>query len=162
MDAIGGAVVLAAAVLLVQIGKWTQKIEQHRNRADTVFDRIEMELVRIKKALVYLLGPSAGVFFEYSSPLKLTDKGEQVAEEIKADKWSKEVATLLWEELKDQPAHQVQERCLDYVVLEWPEPIEANKILGAYSYNNGVGMESLKQIVGIIARDIILSRQSEK
>ncbi|MDE2997839.1 MAG: hypothetical protein OXU79_02035 [Gemmatimonadota bacterium] len=160
MEIISGAVALGVAILIFQIGKWVNGMDRLKNEADSVFDRIEKELSKIRKALVYLLGPKAGAFFEYTSPLKLTDKGMQVAGEIDADKWSKQVVELLWEELKGQSKHQVQERCLDYVVLEWTEPAEANRILGEYAYNNGIGMESIKQIIAVLARDRILARQS--
>ena len=184
-------VVVLALWVTWRVSKWSAKVESELDffgkRLDTVekgLDSVEKRLDTVEKGLdtvetrlgtleekvsiilnmlsEYLGKPVAGA----TSPLNLNDYGESIANEIDAKKIAQLFCNKININAEKMNAYEIQQSCFDYA---------ENKIVGMlkeehpqyyenvteYAYKNGVKIDKVMRVVGIILRDMVLTQSGK-
>ena len=110
-------VVLGAVIAMT---RWMTKVDEDRARFNTFIDKMEVkwELVHgklesIARDLVRI--EATRTTTARASPLKLTDLGCQVSDELRAKEWARETAARLLSEVGGMEAYRIVEYSRDYV-----------------------------------------------
>ena len=85
----------------------------------------------------------------------MTDFGEKLAEEIGARDWARKLADTAREQVAGKIPHEIQEFCLEYVQTREYEPAELERLMHC-AYDNGIPLENVKRVLGIMLRDRLL------
>ncbi len=76
---------------------------------------ISERVARLESWLAAKFSHAPGITFAGTSPLKLTDLGETISEELNAPTWAEEIAVKLEDKVKGKPDYEIQEMYFEYV-----------------------------------------------
>ena len=124
-------VVFAVLGAVIAITRWMTKVNEDRTRFKTFIDRMEVkwELIQEKfesigRDLVRI--EAVRNTTAKSSPLKLTDLGRKVSEQLRATEWARETAAELRSEVESMEAYEISAYSRDYVDnTKLPDEIDA-------------------------------------
>ena len=114
---------------------------------DTVYNKIKVRL--------------ASKFMEANSPISLNDRGKKLSKTIDASDIASKYQEKLVRKAKNKSPYQIQQSCFDFATSEILEDLEKEdnekyKFLTDVAYDEGVEVEELMQIVGLVLRDQVL------
>lgn len=162
------AVLVALAVVLVKVGRWTGKVDTEiidlkedvgelkvdvgELKADVgglakLVQEIKVKLDRVLSQSPRLAQPG--------SPIQLTEKGREAAEGLHVDIWAAPHVNALLEKSRGRKEHAIYALCLTYVQDSrdiWPE--NADEV----AYEHGVFVEALATVLAITLRDKLLQQ----
>ena len=145
---------IAAISTVLGIGMWIGSVNSDRSRFGEFMKEVRDDIKEILSRL-----PSKVT--DTGSPIRLTELGEQIAKDIRAEEW----AALLYESLipkvQGKTAYEVQELCLDYATSELKLSAAETRLVEQSAYENGVSVRSVRRVLGITLRDKILENQKE-
>ena len=166
---IGAAVIgipgacVAAITWLLALGGRRQKIDdllkatedfpEWKTRVETRLSGIQKKVDRILERFRQQPQPQ---FIRLSSPLSLTEVGSKVAETIDAYNWAKNMASELREKTSGMSPYEVQEYCTRYCLFEYTPDEPYLNTLRQCAYENGVPLDGVLQVLGVVLRDEIL------
>ena len=101
-------------------------------------------------------------YVRMSSPQTLTNKGKEVSREIGAKDIAQMLAPAMAKRAQDLSAYKVQELCIGYLLNEFNPGGEIERKIDDFAYRNGVLDSSVKVIVAIELRDILLKSSKRK
>ena len=134
-------------------GKW-------KGRVDTLLERIGMDLERIGTELAEL----RRIVFDRldiplvisQSPLRLTELGKTVSEEIASQAWVEKVADSLNEKVRGKDAYEIRAFCFKYVESIDQYSKEEQQVIRNTAYERGIKAKDLRQVLAIELRDKLL------
>lgn len=166
------------------LGEFKTTLIDRLSRVETKIDRIENDVGEIKADVRSLRGRTARLetvtteiqsvlrqagaqlhqplLISADSPLKLTESGEELAKEIDAYRFISENKEFLFALLaKENPKTQydVQEMAKKVLIDSIPRPVLTP--IKKYAYENGLNIEVLLNLIGIILRDEYLAAHPE-
>lgn len=132
-------------------------------------EKISDDLNEIRRDLSYLKGTidiirsGGNPLMASHSPVRLTDEGEKVAEELHAkqivnENWDNIKAQL--ETVKDRSPYDIQQFCIESLSVE-PERYFSDKSLTTikdYAFSKGQPLQLYLRVIGLIIRDEYLSQ----
>ena len=110
-----------------------------------------------------ITGLSGRQYTEASSPMSLNNRGKELSKEMDAAKIASRYRTKLVDKAKDENGgpYQIQENCFDCAADEILKDLKEKdkktyRHLTDIAYNEGVQIEVLMRIVGLVLRDQVL------
>ena len=143
------AAAVTVGVALVGIGIWVGAVNGDRAAFKTFMDEVRRDIKEILQRL-----PPVAVTRD--SPLRLTELGLGISEELGAQTIAEELARGLRERAQDLPAYDVQEMCFTYIQDEYSPPIEVDAMIKECAYNHGVDREQVLRVIAVELRDLLL------
>lgn len=140
---------LAVIYAVVKVIRWTAtvdlKLNQFTDFAKEVRDDIKQIFLRLPPV------PVVG-----SSPLRLTDFGEKMADFMKAKPWASDLAPSLQAEVAGKRPFEVDEFSRNYVQTSLND--ELNERVAACAYEFGVDRDAVLRVLQVVLRDELLRR----
>lgn len=140
---------------LVKVGMWIGAVNTDRNNFSTSISSLAEEIrADIKKILSRL--PPVPIAAE--SPLRLTDFGNQIAEDIKAGEWADQLyaSGKLQKEVVGKSPYEIQEFCLNFAQSKLEYDDTQLDLLRRCAFDNGIEIDTVKRVLGIVLRDRLL------
>jgi hypothetical protein len=144
------AATVTIGVSLVGIGMWIGAVNSDRDSFKTFMARIETKVDDILKRL-------PPVTVAGSSPLRLTDLGQTISEQIGGKELARTLAPTLLEKIKGMEPYEIQEECRRYVTEDFAPTEEQERIFKACAFENGIKVEQIWNVVAVELRDELLS-----
>ena len=91
-----------------------------------------------------------------ASPLKLTELGRKVSEELGAAALAETLAPALQARIEGLDPYSIQELCYDYVRSEYKPPEEVETGIRLLAFDNGIDRDQVVNVVAIELRDRLL------
>lgn len=140
---------LAVIYAVVKVIRWTAtvdlKLNQFTDFAKEVRDDIKQIFLRLPPV------PVVG-----SSPLRLTDFGEKMADFMKAKPWASDLAPSLQAEVAGKRPFEVDEFSRGYVQSRLND--ELKERVAACAYEFGVDRDAVLRVLQVVLRDELLRR----
>ena len=140
---------LAVIYAVVKVIRWTARVDLKLNQftdfAKEVRDDIKQIFLRLPPV------PVVG-----SSPLRLTDFGEKMADFMKAKPWATDLAPSLQAEVAGKRPFEVDEFSRGYVQLRLND--ELKERVAACAYEFGVDRDAVLRVLQVVLRDELLRR----
>lgn len=142
-------VTIATITTAFILGSWKGSIDNRVTHVENLAEKIEGKIDEIFKRLP--LQPVAG-----SSPLTLTEFGEQISKDLRAQNWAKKHAQNLLNKVTGIPEYEVYEHCVEYVKTKFKPTEEENAVLRKVAYDHGIVVEKVLDVLIIELRDELL------
>ena len=97
---------LAGFTLVYKIGKWQGKVDTDRKN----FKEFMTE-IRNKLDDIFIRLPATPI--NQGSPIRLTDLGERISNDINAEEWAEALANEMFEDTKGLDAFEIQEKSFE-------------------------------------------------
>lgn len=140
---------LAVGSVLVSIGVWVGSVNADRKSFKEFMNEVRND---IKKILARLPAPT----IESGSPIRLTDLGRSVADDLDVGKWVEQVAPSLTARVKGKPPFEVQNFCFDYVKDEFEPDEKQLRKLQMCADENGIDLDAVLDVLAVELRDRLL------
>ena len=160
---INNPVVVVAIIAIITVAfkviSWIVSVDQGQASLKTSADsdrsalRDFMKEIRedIKKIFHRLPTPAVAG----SSPLRLTDFGQEIADNFGAVEWAKGLAPKLVDEVQGKEPFEIDARCGEYVNDNWPTAFWRRKVQKC-SYEMGTAENSVLNVLKVVLRDELL------
>ena len=89
------------------------------------------------------------------SPIRLTDHGEELAADLQAKAWAKELAPSIVDEVRGKRPFEIDEFCNTYVTTRLPGEWVVKVAECAYRF--GTARENVLPVLGVVLRDELFS-----
>ena len=134
---------------------WRGSVDQQLTNHDTWFDGLKEDIQAIRSSIqqIFLRLPPNTV--GGSSPLRLTDLGEEVAKAIQADTWAKYQAQSLIDKMLDKRPDEIQDFCFEYVKDYKPDE-SLDRAIRVAAYNHGIDRSKVLDVLAIVLRDTLI------
>ena len=153
---------ITAAVLVVgsilKIGEWIGGMKEFKSDTKPLLNEIRDKVNRI-------VGKLDSPVMEPGSPLKLTDLGESISEELGAKSWSKEKSEQVALLVKGTRPYKIQGFCFDAVkktnkiALGLPDDFISDDMdskIQDCAFNRGTSITNVYDVLAIELRDAVL------
>ena len=153
---IAGALLLAAAVgrkFIYDPITWV-------NGVNSKFASISSDLVELKGLvgeLVIMQMQNTEKTSKSESPRKLTDLGKSISEYLNAPALMQDIAHGLINETAGKEAYDIQEMCLNHVLLDYEPPPEVSVLIKRCAFEFGVHRIQVLDVLAIELRDYLLN-----
>ena len=94
--------------------------------------------------------------YTHGSPMRLSEYGKQLADNLSAPEWSREVASGILGEVRGMKAFQVHEFCKNYAKNKLD--VETHPEMFSRSYRHGITDEDMRTVLTLVLRDELLSQ----
>ena len=147
-------VVSAIGGLLCWAGYWVGQVNSDRKSFKTFISEVREDMAEIRKKFEDILFRLTPASVTLSSPLRLTDLGEEIATDLKAYEWAAELAPSLQENVKDMFPWEVDDFCNDYVQSSLSDRM--SKKVGPSAYQHGLDRSGVRAVLRVVLRDELL------
>ena len=138
---------LGAAAALIAIGRWVGGVNNDRSRFHEFMEEIRSDIKKIFQRLGE--APIAG-----SSPVRLTEYGEDIAKTIEAAEWATATAPDLKERVEGKKPYQVEQVARAYVADELSE--EWQERVAQEAFRRGARRDDITSVLWVVLRDELL------
>ena len=140
--------------------EWKGKVDSDRTAFRKFMEEVREDIREIRADIKKIFERLTPLTATTGSPLRLTDLGKKVSEEIEAKEWARELAETLADELKNKTPFEIQETCRKYCFdMKRLQPSEERLALcGTSAYENGIELKQVYNVLGLELRDIVLQR----
>ena len=143
------AVLVAIGVLIFKTGAW-------KGSLDTRLSSIENSILDIKNLIYQYLSPASRRPVTAKSPLRLTDLGKEIAEQIEADEWASDLAVNLKPRTIGKSDYEIQELAIAYAqALDLTD--EQRPLVYEAAFSSGLDHSQVLRVLGVVLRDKLLS-----
>lgn len=148
---------IAAATIVYKIFKWISNREAFEGTTNKAIERIDKAIAVIREDIKRILGHVGRPAIKEGSPLRLTDLGEEIAQDIAARAWAAQQGKILSAQVADRAPYDIQRFCFDLVRGDQfdpgPDLLEKMK---ASAYNRATTFEQVENVLAIALRDVLL------
>ena len=146
--------VLALGVIsaVASIGIWAGRVTEAKGSVAKAIQEIRAGIKKIFERLPPLTST-------VSSPMRLTDLGREISQEIAAREWAKELVPLLAEQLKDKSPYDIQEACRNYCFDISNFQSSEGRVAACRdsAYQHGLEIKQVMNVLGLELRDAMLA-----
>ena len=121
---------LAVATVVFKAGTWKGGMDDFRKMVGESIKTIQEDIKKILERL-----PRPAVAGE--SPLRLTDFGRTLSNDIGGHAWAQDTATKVVDNVRGKQPYEVQEYCFDYVENESNYTSDLFQKMQSCAFNNG-------------------------
>ena len=145
-------VVIAVVGAIFAVGKWVGSVNTERSSFKEFIKEIREDI----KKILGLLPPAPA---SASSPLTLTEYGEELSGKLGAVNWAQLIAKTVLAEVRGKQPFEIHNYCKDFV-----SKISSEKHPGIFklAYENGITDEHMKIVLAIVLRDELFQRLDDK
>ena len=133
--------------LLWRVARWTGSVDSTLSDLTENVREIRADIKRLFSALPP--PPVVG-----SSPLRLTEFGEEIAASMNAKEWASGLKPELWPEAAGKEPFEVDEFCRDYVQKKLPE--EWRRKIAKCAYEFGIDRDGVEKVLTVVLREELL------
>ncbi len=163
---VGGGVVFIGTVLVLVLtkafgfAKWTGAIDTKINGLEGRIGELAQQIANLTTRFDSFIlsgrrdSPAA---VKNASPVVLTDTGEDIARDIKADAFAQEVGPKVLSRVRGKEEFEVYEFCQHYVLNELSQQWERNT--AKVAYQRGTDAIFIRQVPAVVLRDKLLELQ---
>ena len=148
-------VLLVAFAAIFKLGNWYGEVNSDRKRYDQVIEDIRRELGEIRKDIKDIFRRLPPEPTTSTSPIRLSDIGEQISNDIDAKAWAEEMAQNLIGEAKGMTPYRVQELSFDHASSFEPDNALLDRMQQS-SFETGIDLEGVRRVLGVELRDRLL------
>ena len=157
----------AAAVVLIFIfvfnkvadqSEWKGKVDSDRAAFKVFIEDVREDIREIREDIKRIFRNLPRRIAATNSPLRLTEWGKEISEEIKAKAWAGNLALNLADQLKGKLPYEIQETarnyCMNHLVMNEKEL----ELCENCAYEQGATLDVIKQVLGLELRDVLLKQ----
>lgn len=164
----GGACAIVLSILLLafwavrKLTEWQCEMKSASGRMDKIegnIESIKSDVHYIKGTLDVLKNNNPNSLVQSHSPISLTEKGQQVADDMKigqmiADNWSK-ISACIEKNVASNNAYDIQQFCIETASIALGELFNDNDVLKVkdYAYKAGQNTVYYGGMIGVLIRD---------
>lgn len=150
-----GAIILVAAVTAaIKLANWHGAVNTDRTNFKKFMDEVRDDIKKILQRL-----PASPVTAQ--SPLRLTDLGERISQELDAPSIIRELSTVLRGRASGKLAYEIQELSFEYIQEEYQPPEDLDRRIMQCAFDNGLKREQVLEVLGVLLRDELLPLAKE-
>lgn len=148
--------------IVFRVGGWHTSVNKDRDDFKAFMEKLGDRLQTIENDIKGILSrlPPTPSAVEGSSPLRLTEFGQSLAENMQAEEWAANLAATLYAEVQGQEPFQIDEFCEAYVTKSLDSPMRETAARCAYDF--GVDSAIPLSVLRVVLRDALLKRTSTK
>ena len=143
--------IIAVASALITFGTWIGSVNTDRANFRDFMKEVRKDIKEILKRL-----PSHPPELTSSSPLTLTDFGQELAEGVGAKEIAEGLVPRVREDVSGMDPYSVQEYCLTFLTSQYEPPPEINLRINQVAYDRGVKREQVLRVIAIELRDLLI------
>ena len=147
---------LAAAGVLIAIGRWIGAVNADRGTFGSSVEAVRDEIREIRDDIRKLLQGQPSNTVSSDSPLKLTEVGIKVSEVLDAAKLADDLAAELRPRAEGKHAYDIQELAFRFVRDEYGPDAEIESKIKQCAYDNGLNRNEVLDVLAIELRDRLL------
>ena len=149
------AAILSAVTLIFAAGKWYGSVNtdqaNFKEFMQEIRDRIDQIFLRLPPAVA-----------ASQSPVRLTDLGKAISEDLDAAAWANEIAITVKNKVQGKEEYDIQHFSFKYID-DYPYTDEEQSILRKVAYDRGVSEEQVRRVLSMeLRRQIAGLRSGEK
>ena len=93
---------------------------------------------------------------EIKSPIRLSNFGRDISENLSVDRWAADHATCLVDKASEKQEFEIFEMCVEYVGNQFENNVGFNKNFRKGAYEVGTDVEQVKKVYAVELRDALL------
>lgn len=134
----------------LKVGEWKGSVDTDMNAFKTFMQEIKDD---IKTILLRLPAPTRS----HESPIKLTDLGKQIVEDVRPERWIERYAQELLPETMDRSLYQIQELAFSFADEKLNQKLDASfiKEIEDSAFRRGISVDEVMKALGVVLRDKI-------
>lgn len=141
-------------------GRWKGKVDTILGGIDKRFSDLDERFANLEKQVSHLVHFLVGVFgrdvIKVESPIRLSDFGESISEDVSAHAWAERVSETVKTIVKDMDAYEIQVFCFEYVENNAEYSDEEQRTIRKIAYEQGVKAEDVRRVLAVELRDKLL------
>lgn len=149
----------AATGVLITIGgviwksaRWTKSVDD----AIVAWKSIKDDVAKIREQIAEIFGRLGGPpTYANASPMRLTDLGQSVADELAANDWAAGLVSRLREKVEGKPPYEIEAYSKGYVAKYLHASMKAK--VQACAYERGLPRENVDAVLWIVLRDALIA-----
>jgi|GEM_PF-1302602 len=155
--------VITAINFTYKYGKWQGEVNTDRNTIKEFIKEIRKDkketrkdIKETRKDIKEIFGRLPPLLTTSLSPIRLTELGDRISNNIDAEVWAKETAKDLIDKTKDMNSFEIQEESFKMAKNYQPTGQILKKIQNT-AFQEGVKLEGIKEVLGVVLRDRLLA-----
>jgi len=154
-------------LILRELAALNQRVDGLTRRVDGLTRRVDGLTQRVDGLTERVDGLTDSPYARNSSPVSLNEAGKQLSEKMDADSIADKYTDRLSKRAIEQNmnAYQIQQSCFRFSANEILKDLETDKErydqLSEVAYTEGVRLENLMRILGLVLRDRVLEAVNE-
>ena len=153
------AVIGLATALFVhvfKIGRWTGKIETEISSLQEDMSWVKSKIDAIQQDIKGLLSRMPPATVTRTSPLRLTELGEEISAEVGAKEWAEQAAEAFRESAEGMEPFEIQILSFEFVKKEFKPESYFLRILQAGAYSSEIDLDKVYDVLAVELRDRLL------
>ena len=143
-------ILLTLLVICFKVGEWKGSVDKDRQKFNQFITEMREKIGDIINRL-----PSRRLL-EEQSPLRLTDLGREIGQEIGAREWAANMVAHLKTEVERKSPYQLQDFCFDFVKTKLELTPEQTARVESSAYSHGMKIEKILDVLVIELRDALI------
>ena len=144
---------------LIAIGEWIGAVNSDRRAFKTFMEKIEAKLDKIDERIGEIFRRLQPQTVSSASPLKLTDLGRKISEEMKIADWANEQADILVTQTEKEDEPFIYYFSKHHVEVQYETHEEFQKMVKVAAYENGLEIKQIQDVYVLELRDALLARR---
>ena len=146
-----------AVKTILGVGKWVERVDSFKEAIDSLQKSFDSFVSEVRRAL-----PKITVSGE--SPLRLTDLGRLISEQIEAEVWAgtlvDELALFIVDMTAEFEVHEFAREYVEGAAFELSPDFQRR--IDACAYQNGITPEQVKGVLVVVLRDNLLASMPDQ
>ena len=148
---------LAAAGILVAVGKWIGAVNSDRAAFKGFTERMRDDIKEIRDDIKKMLQRRPSETLASGGPLRPTDLGGRISESLNASELAADLAAGLRSEAEGKHAYDIQELSFRFIRDEYRPPKEIEDRIKQCAYDNGLDRDEVLDVLAVEIRDKLLA-----
>lgn len=137
-NALVAIAVIGGATILFKFAMWVQEVNSDRDIFKDFMREIREDIKKIHEKIDKIIGRVDNTTISSGSPLRLTELGERISNELQARQWAEATAAEFAERVGDKQPYEIQEICFEHVRTEFEPDDDLDSKIGTAAYENGI------------------------
>ena len=147
---LGGIALLASVgTAILKFGEWKGKVDSDRRTFSGFMEEIRKDIKEILTRLPPVEATGA-------SPVRLTEFGKSISEDVGAQDVAKRLAPEVRKQVREMDPYQVQEHCLEFMTVKHAPAPELDSLINKVAYERGVKREQVLRVIALELRDLLI------
>ena len=132
-------------------GESLKEVKAEQRSFGVSLRKVEEKIINIPE---HLTPPTV---VEIKSPIRLSNFGRDISENLSVDGWAADHATCLVDKAYEKQEFEIFEMCLEYVSNQFENDVGFNKNFRKGAYEVGTDVEQVKKVYAVELRDALLA-----
>lgn len=154
-------ILIGVGTLLFKGGSWYGQVNTDRAAFKKFMDEVHKDLKEIRDNVAEILGRTTPSPLARTTPLRLNDFGQKIAEQIGADEWASEICEQSKGKVHNKTPYEIQEFCFQSVQALELGP-DQKTLVNTSAYENGLEVEVVLRVLAIVLRDKLLQHTNQQ